>query len=228
MNERWRAFAARIEALSLRERFMVLAAAVALAGFAVDMAFINPALARRKLLVAAMAQQQTELQAVQTQIQTLETNRGGAGRQVRREELEREIATADDALKQMNNGLVPAQNMRALLQEVLARSPRLQLLSMQTLPAAPLIDKHSKPEKAGDAAPHEGDASNGEGNIFKHGVQITVQGSYADLHDYLARLEKLPWRMLWSRATLNAGDYPHLTLTVVIYTLSLDKAWLVV
>jgi MSHA biogenesis protein MshJ len=32
--------------------------------------------------------------------------------------------------------------------------------------------------------------------------------------------------MFWSRASLNAEDYPRLTLTVTIYTLSLDKAWL--
>lgn len=62
--------------------------------------------------------------------------------------------------------------------------------------------------------------------MFKHGVELRVAGSYADLYDYLQRLEKLPARMFWSRATLNAGDYPKVTLTVTIYTLSLDKAWL--
>jgi len=40
------------------------------------------------------------------------------------------------------------------------------------------------------------------------------------------RLEKLPWRMFWSRATLAAAEYPRVTLKVTIYTLSLDKAWL--
>jgi MSHA biogenesis protein MshJ len=67
-----------------------------------------------------------------------------------------------------------------------------------------------------------------QGGVFKHGVQITLQGSYGDMYEYLARLEKLPWHMFWSRASLSASDYPHLTLTVTIYTLSLDKAWLVV
>ena len=63
--------------------------------------------------------------------------------------------------------------------------------------------------------------------MFKHGIQVTVQGSYADLHDYLSRLEKINWRMFWARASLNTDDYPRLALTVTVYTLSLDKAWLV-
>ena len=65
-----------------------------------------------------------------------------------------------------------------------------------------------------------------EGNVFKHGVEVKLSGSYADLYDYLVRLEGLPSRMFWSRVSLNAEDYPRLTLTVTIYTLSLDKAWL--
>jgi len=55
---------------------------------------------------------------------------------------------------------------------------------------------------------------------------MTLQGSYADLHDYLARLEQSQWRMFWWRARLSTEDSPRLTLTVTLYTLSLDKGWL--
>ena len=121
--------------------------------------------------------------------------------------------------------------MNALLQDMLARNPRLQLVGLSTLPATPLVEKRAPAEKinATASAPKSQDKLvAATSNVFKHGVQITLQGSYADLHDYLAALEKLPWRMLWSRASLSADDYPRLTLTVTIYTLSLDKAWLVI
>jgi MSHA biogenesis protein MshJ len=232
MNDLWRTYADRIEALSLRERAMVLVASVVVIVFAIDVVFIEPVLSKKKALSAGIAQQQTELQALQTQIAGLEKNHAGAGaaRLARRGELEHEIAALDDTLKQMNNGLVPAHNMRALLQEVLARSPRLQLVAMHTLPVTPLIEKRDKTDKPAAAPPasQDGQPRIVDSNVFKHGVQITVSGGYAELHDYLARLEKLPWRMLWSRASLNASGYPQLTLTVVIYTLSLDKAWLMV
>ena len=51
----------------------------------------------------------------------------------RRDNLRNEIATIDDSLKDMRSSLVPAQNMKALLQDVLARNPRLQLVAMRRL-----------------------------------------------------------------------------------------------
>jgi MSHA biogenesis protein MshJ len=62
--------------------------------------------------------------------------------------------------------------------------------------------------------------------VYKHGVEITVHGTYAALHGYLSRLERSPWAMYWWRAKLEADERSALTLTVTIYTLSLDKAWL--
>lgn len=233
MKELWRKYAGQIDALSLRERMMVFGAALAVAVFIMNALFIDPPATRIKALSRQMAQQQAELQAVQVKIQALEqkltdpdvTNRA------RRDGIKRQIDEIDVTLKDLQHSLVPAQNMKALLQDMLARNPRLQLIALRTLPATPLVEKRAKAEQADAAAsipPAGGKPVATEDGVFKHGVRITVQGSYADLHDYLARLEKLSWRMFWSRASLNADDYPRLTLTVTIYTLSLDKAWLVV
>ena len=231
MNNLWRTYADKIDALSLRERAMVFIAAVVIVVFMLNIVFIGPPLARKNALSPRMAQQQTELQALQVKIQALEKRRTDpeAANLARRDEIKRQIAGIDETLRDMQSGLVPAQRMNALLQEVLARSPRLQLVALRTLPVTPLVEKRDKAEKSDAPAPAprlQDKLKAGESNVFKHGVQITVQGSYADLYDYLARLEKLPWRMFWSRASLSADDYPRLTLTVTIYTLSLDKAWL--
>lgn len=233
MKKWWSANAARIEALSPRERAMVFVAAVAVPLFFVHILFIDPAVTRRQALTVKMTQQQTELQALQIKLQALEKQRADPDAQqaARRDESKRQIADIDATLKNLQSGLVPAQRMNALLQDMLKRNSRLQLVALTTLPAAPLVEKHEPAEKGAAAAPPPKPPAKPvaqTGNVFKHGVRITLQGSYADLHDYLAGLEKLPWRMFWSRASLSAEDYPRLTLTVTIYTLSLDKAWLVV
>ena len=62
--------------------------------------------------------------------------------------------------------------------------------------------------------------------MYKHGVQITVRGSYADLTQYMAALENLPTRMFWGMAKMNVVQYPTSELTLTLYTLSLDKTWL--
>ena len=65
-------------------------------------------------------------------------------------------------------------------------------------------------------------------NLYRHGVEIRVEGSYADLTAYLAELEHLPQRMLWDRVAVDGEHYPKIVMTVMVYTLSLDKSWLVV
>ena len=217
MKELWRKTESRIDALSLRERVMVFVAALAVVLFLGNALFIDPAVMRKRVLLDQIARQSKELQGLQVQIAELEKKRADpdAVNVGRRDSLRNEIAAIDDSLKDMRSSLVPAQNMKALLQDVLARNPRLQLVAMRTLPVAPLVDKGAAAEKSAT------------GGVFKHGIQVTVQGSYADLHDYLSRLEKINWRMFWARASLNTDDYPRLALTVTVYTLSLDKAWLV-
>lgn len=222
MKAQWQKTAARLDALSLRERLMVFVATLAVVAFLGNALFLDPVSARKRVLRDQMARQTTEMQALQAQVAELEKKRAdpNAANNLRRENLRNEIAAIDDSLKEMRTSLVPAQNMKGLLQDVLARNPRLQLVGLRTLPVAPLVDK-------GPAGDKEQPAGGPGGGVYKHGIQITVQGSYADIHDYLSRLEKLNWRMFWARAHLDTGDYPRLALTVTVYTLSLDKAWLV-
>ena len=233
MKNWWRTYAIRIDAMSPRERAMVFLAAVAVPVFLLYILFIDPALTRVQALTAKMTQQQVELQALQIRMQALEKQRAepDAAQVARRDDSKRRIAEIDATLKNLQSGLVPAQRMNALLQDVLKRNSRLQLIALSTLPVTPLVEKRIAGEKSAAAAtaPKSPDKPAVQSsNVFKHGVQITLKGSYVDLHDYLAGLEKLQWRMFWSRASLNADDYPRLTLTVTIYTLSLEKAWLVV
>ena len=43
-----------------------------------------------------------------------------------------------------------------------------------------------------------------------------------------ARLEKSPQKLLWSRVSLSADKHPKLVLTLTVFTLSLDRTWLIV
>ncbi len=64
-------------------------------------------------------------------------------------------------------------------------------------------------------------------HVYKHGVEVVVEGSYASLLAYVARLEHQPWQVYWGKTVLSA-DYPKVVVALTLYTLSLDRAWLVV
>ncbi|MCE9641814.1 MAG: type II secretion system protein M [Betaproteobacteria bacterium] len=233
MKEMWAKYAAKMDALSLRERIAVFAAALVVTVGIMVLVFIDPISAREKAVKARMTLQQTEMTALQSQVQSIEQRLANpdAANLVRRDNVRQQIAEIDERLKDMERSLVPAQRMNGLLQEMLARNPRLQLVGIRTLPVAPLVARSEKAvtpaAPAGAAAPTPTEKSSmGEGGVFKHGVEITVRGTYAEMHDYLVRLEKSPWRMFWSRTKVETQEYPYLVMTVTIYTLSLDKAWL--
>jgi len=187
------------------------------------------------VLNAQIAQQQAELPALRQQVAALQDAKDhpDAAAHAQQEALRGQIAEANSVIAGMQENLVPAAEMSHVLEDLLARSPRVRIVSLKTLPASTLVEAPPATAAApGAPAPAAGTAGASaplqasNDNIYKHGVELTLEGSYADLHDYLTRAERMPWRMFWSRAVLDSSDYPHVRLTVTVYTLSLDPAWL--
>lgn len=80
--------------------------------------------------------------------------------------------------------------------------------------------------KASTKAQEAATGANASLGIYRHGVEIAVQGDYFDLVNYMKSLENMPWRLFWARAHLDADEKSRLTLTLTVFTLSLDPKWL--
>ena len=119
---------------------------------------------------------------------------------------------------------MPPERMVQVLEDMLNRDSHVRLVRLRTLPVAALMEPAGAP--AEDTAPKSPAPS--KSLVYKHGMELTVEGNYLDLLEYQARLEKLPWRMFFARTSLDAVDYPRVFMTITLYTLSLEKAWLVV
>jgi MSHA biogenesis protein MshJ len=127
----------------------------------------------------------------------------------------------------MEASLVSPQRMPSLLEDLIGRSSGLRLLSLRTLPVTPVLDKKSA-EKATEKPGQNGKSVDASAGLFKHGVEIRLEGGYQELATYLARLEKSPLKLLWSGVSLSASTHPRLVLTLTVYTLSLDRTWLTI
>lgn len=62
--------------------------------------------------------------------------------------------------------------------------------------------------------------------LYRHGVEIVLQGSYLDMINTMQALEALPVQLFWGGARLDAQQYPEARLTLTLYTLSLDEQWI--
>jgi MSHA biogenesis protein MshJ len=212
--------AAKVDGMSLRERVLIFAAAAFLLVSLIDSLLLNPLLTQQKILSAQVVQQQEKMKEMQAQMNVLLLAKRADAISPQREriqQLRQQIADGDAYLKDRRDKLVPPERMAALLEQMLKRNGRLQLVAMNTLPVTLFNEQPPDAEAAGGTR---------EGLMYKHGVRITVRGSYADLLRYLTALEKLPSRMFWGEARLSVVEYPASELTLTLYTLSLEKTWL--
>lgn len=225
LRQYWDKLAEKIDAMSLRERALIFAAMAFLLISLVNAVALDPLLAEQKRLSQRVVQQQEKMKELQAQLAALlQAKRDDENSPARQRiaQLRQQLAEGDAYLQDRRDKLVPPEKMASLLEQVLNRNSHLQLVALRTMPVTPLVESAvAKPEGNAVAA-----GSSAERQVYKHGVEITVRGSYADLLQYLSSLEKLPTRMYWGKAKMNVVQHPTVELTLTLYTLSLDKTWI--
>ena len=227
MKRYWELARSKIDDMSLRERAIIFLAVAFVVVALINAMLLDPLLAKQRVLSAQVVQQQEKMKALQAQMQSLSQARRDdehSPLRTRLAQIKRQVQEQDDYLQSRSDRLVEPNKMAGLLEQVLTKNGKLQLIALNTLPASLLIEK----PPAGNAAQAQPVAPAGQKQIFKHGVKITVRGGYLDLLRYLAELEKLPAQMFWGEVSLSVEKHPDAMLTLILYTLSLDKTWLTV
>lgn len=230
MKRYWELMRSKVDGMSLRERVMIFVAASFVLISLINAMLLDPLLARQKILSTQVVQQQEKMKALQAQMQSLlqaKRDDEHSPLRTRLAQLKQQLQEQAGYLQSRSDRLVEPNKMASLLEQVLSKNGKLELVALDTLPGSPLIEK-PQAEGAAAAQPAASDVVAGQKQIFKHGVKITVRGSYLDLLRYLAELEGLPAQMFWGEVSMSVDKYPDAVLTLTLYTLSLDKTWLVV
>jgi len=170
--------------------------------------------------------------------------------------LRQQSADLRGKLRSAQKGLVAPDRMGPLLQQMVQGHGKLRLVSLKTLPpqgtvdgtfaaldapepaparpaAAPQLTPAAIVQAAAATAKQPPAASAPAAAptaptplLYRHGVQLVLQGSYLEMIDYLEALEAMPTQLLWGAAALDAGQFPQARLTLTLYTLSLDQKWI--
>ena len=232
IKQRWQALAARIDALSQRERVMVFVAVLAVLALAAQFIVLGPLQRKQDALRTQLAQQKTAIAATNAEIvRKLEQARQDpdAPLRARLQAVRGETERLSADLRAMQRGLVPPERIAPLLEAILRANGRLKLVAVRTLPVDPLssiVDAGEKAKGLAAAPALVPAAVKGPELLFRHGVELTARGSYLDMVDYMAALEALPTQLFWGRAQLDVEEYPSVRLTLTLYTLSLDEKWM--
>lgn len=202
----------KIDALSVRERLLVLVTALVLIGAAWHALLMQP-------LQQRAAQTRAELNALEQRIvaanqnleeQILQLAGGGDEQRTRIASLQQRIDEINATLGNHAAELIDPAEMAQVLEGVLTEQSRLTLVRI----------RNTTPESL--SSDEDPDAV----TFYRHGLEIEIEGSYAACVEYLDAIEALPWRLYWQVLELDVLEYPRNRIRLEVGTLSLDEEWI--
>jgi MSHA biogenesis protein MshJ len=234
MKQYWQQAVLKIDALTLRERVIIFAMVAILLIVLINAMLIDPQFAKQKRLSLQAQAEQEKIGLIQTEIRQVlaaQSDPDASGHE-RLKTLKYEAGQMQTALLDMQKRLVSPDKMTVLLEDIMRRDDKLRILSLKTLPVSTLAASISGDGNTADktataaAVKNKAESASATGTVYTHGVEIVIQGGYLEMLDYITRLENMPWQLFWGKAKLNVEEYPKASLTLTLFTLSLDKKWL--
>ncbi|MBI5921442.1 MAG: type II secretion system protein M [Betaproteobacteria bacterium] len=250
MKQKWLELAARFDSRVRRERALIAAAIIVGGGMLGYSFLIKPQIIRQANQVKRISQATTDLAAIEAQLTTMQTmlKDPDAANRSALEQSRKDLAVLESKIRAIESSMVPPDKMQIFLESLLSKNRNLELLALKTIDPTPLVERsqEKKADTKADTAPaaapgaptkgapsaapsgSAGAAFSATPNIYKHGVELKIAGSYNDLLMYLAEIERMPQRIIWNRIKFASEQYPRNEMTLTVFTLSLDKQWLVV
>ncbi len=229
MKEQWKMLSARFAALNQREKSLIAGALVVLILFSGYNFWIEPALLRKAAAEKLVVQYNADIINLGAQVAALQVQLKDpdAVNRAAVVDYQKRFVDLGRQLSEYDKVLVPPENMAVLLQALLGHHRGLELVSLKTLTPVPAVAAPS--DKTGvKAAEPEKVAVPVTENIYKHGVEIKVSGGYQDVLNYVNEMENSQQHLLLGKIDFVVAKYPRVELTLTVYSLSLDRTWLVI
>lgn len=206
MKAWWTRLAARIDALSLRERAFLFATLIILSMLLAEALWLGPTQTLHRQLTQRVAAQAGEVQRLQQELDGLGAQTG-PGQQVRDElaQTRERLAQVNREIAQLPQGQADDTPLTRVLVHFLRRHEGLVLVRTATL------------EPSGLGAAVGGDLQVLESvlGVRRQGLELTVAGSYHELARYVQTLERALPALRWGTMRMNSERQPaELTLQV--------------
>lgn len=228
---KWQSWCDQFSARPTRERAILAGVLIFGGGFLLFSFGIDAASLKTRAMRTEITTTQTELLQQQAQLAALQTTLSpDAANQKRLSELKSALNEVNSRLNRFEQGMVSPSRMQGFLEDLLARHRSIELLELKTLPPHAISAQVKKSDTAANpqaTPPTETAPLPPADGIWQHGIELRLAGNYPDLLNYLTGLESMPQRLMWNSINLTVEKYPRNVLTLRVYTLSLDKDWLV-
>lgn len=198
----------RVDAMTLRERAMLMAALIAVLFMFWDTFLMRPLNALHDTRGGQLESLQQQVGDLNEAIQAAVSEERIDPDQAARRELaglRSRLIEVDRRLEEAARGLIEPGEMGRVLDALLSRTDGLELVAMRNL----------EPQALGSE-----DASSGGAAYYRHGIELEVSGPYHAVLDYLREVEGSKWEFVWGGVDLKVDEYPRNTTRIVLYTFS--------
>lgn len=214
MNNQYRQYAAKFDALSIRERSLILITLLVVVCYLWWYLYAMQQLENRKSLIQQNTAIENEillLDNTSNQIATRIKEGVNKPKLLQLDQLQDELDRVKQQLQQKTLELIEPEDMFELMQKMIFKDSKLKLTGLKRKAVSPAFKPESDDEQ--------------QAEIYRHVMQINFQGSYLDILNYIKNLEALEWKLIWDRISLKLEEYPMISVEIEISTLSDSQQW---
>ncbi|MFC3115126.1 MSHA biogenesis protein MshJ [Cellvibrio fontiphilus] len=222
----------QIDARVLRERVLIFLTLLAVV-FLIWQLLVQSAIDKTsKSLEAERAKITKEQQDLETKITTLSMAMASDPAIAKRKDIDKlraDISDVEGRLAGLSQGLISAEQLPKVLQDVLARTANIQLREVRTLPVMELqLDPQTVAGQTNKAGAQSASSATNQTpvagtGVYKHSVIIRVSGSYLELLNLLRAIEALEWKFYWESLDYTVKNYPNAEIDIEVFTLSSEE-----
>lgn len=211
--------------LSKRERVMIfLVGLFAIVGF-IDTYMTDPVRQQKKIAEDEVLKLQENISKVRLEIATLKQGAAVSATPMQQDidKLRSEINTQQQRLTALGDMMVSPKEILDLMKNLLIQHNDVKVIELESVPPVSFVKKHLNTD--GDVNDAQQASDMKAASVYQHTIHLKVQGSYLAVMNYVADLKKLGAMIAWEKAEMKS-KYPQTELSLDVYTLSTETAWL--
>ncbi|WP_376695295.1 hypothetical protein [Wenzhouxiangella sp. EGI_FJ10305] len=213
LRARLRKIAERVNALSLRERALLLLAACAVIFLIWDFSTMQPLGQRQEAVRTELQNVRERVSDLTRNLQQLAAERShDPNRQLitERDALQSEIDELETRLAERHGGIASPEESVSVLAGLLARRAGVDIVELENIPPGRLESASGNPVPG----------------LFVHRVRVVIESDFDGIRNYLDQTSGLPRGVFWESLELTVDQWPTNRIELILYSVTLDDRWL--
>lgn len=209
MKDRWLTLAEKLNALSARERGIIMATVIVSLYMIFQLAVFDPLIAERTRLAKLERDISKQIEKIRLEnAEVIAASISDPNAETRQRITEQKAQAADYQvqIESITDKLIDPAQMSTVLASLLNKGSGLKLTSVKNHTAQTV----SIGAEAG-------------AELYQHTLSLEMVGKYDQVSAYLSQVETLPDKVFWKDLAFQMKNYPQGVLTLDVYTLSTSK-----